>query len=420
MKKSTFILATLIGLSMIAKAQSEIRGITIDGDYAYVRGGGGAWYCEESFLHIYDIANPPGYSLSGSISDSICAEELVYYDGTIFASGSFTYWELKIIDVVNPLEPFVLGRYNGDWWRGRDIVIFDSIAYFLWSTCEYETAYGSLDVLDISDRTSPQLIVPLGINQNCALDMAVARDGYLYVVGGDAYGQGGRLSLVVYFDIFNPTLMFTNNLADAAVGIAVAANHLFIIDVDELLVYDVVNPGNPVYVTRLAIPSPRDIIIDGNLAMIAADTFGVYMIDIGDPGSPVVNRIIDTPGAANCLAAQANYLYVGVEDSLMVYDINLLGTEDVPSVPRRESILSCYPNPFNGSTIISYALSQRSHIDISIYDIAGRKIAKLTDLVQDAGDYQTVWDAAEMPSGVYLARLEAAGTRQTVRLILQK
>jgi hypothetical protein len=82
-------------------------------------------------------------------------------------------------------------------------------------------------------------------------------------------------------------------------------------------------------------------------------------------------------------------------------------------------------NPFNPRAVLRYALQTAGHVDVSIYDLAGRRVAVLVDGELQAGEHRTVWDGCDdggrhVPSGVYLAHLRADGERRTLRLTLAR
>lgn len=76
------------------------------------------------------------------------------------------------------------------------------------------------------------------------------------------------------------------------------------------------------------------------------------------------------------------------------------------------------PNPFAGSTQISYNLSSDTEVEISIYNIHGDKVAGLVKGQVKAGNHQITWDASGMPAGTYIARMvvgeKSFGRRLTV------
>ena len=64
-----------------------------------------------------------------------------------------------------------------------------------------------------------------------------------------------------------------------------------------------------------------------------------------------------------------------------------------------------YPNPFNPSTEISFALPETAHVTLILYDLLGRTVATLADGPVAAGRHTVRWQASSYPSGLYLARL---------------
>ncbi len=120
------------------------------------------------------------------------------------------------------------------------------------------------------------------------------------------------------------------------------------------------------------------------------------------------------------------------EDSPVVYEINGLSVlEDlsvkITDVESLEGSMSTnfilkqnYPNPFNPKTIIRYSLPVTVHIDLSIYNVLGQKVVTLVSQNQNAGSYKLEWDASNIPSGVYIYRLQAGSNVQTRRMILMK
>lgn len=71
-----------------------------------------------------------------------------------------------------------------------------------------------------------------------------------------------------------------------------------------------------------------------------------------------------------------------------------------------------YPNPFNPSTAIRYALPKQSLVEVKIYDIMGHEIKRLTQEIQSEGYHKVVWDGKnsqnqQVSSGTYICRLRA-------------
>ena len=89
-------------------------------------------------------------------------------------------------------------------------------------------------------------------------------------------------------------------------------------------------------------------------------------------------------------------------------------------IPSGISLYPNHPNPFKGSTNISFSLQQPGEVELRIYDVAGREVATLLDATMAEGEYDIVWNGTELASGVYYYRLTYGGETQTRRCILLK
>jgi hypothetical protein len=114
-----------------------------------------------------------------------------------------------------------------------------------------------------------------------------------------------------------------------------------------------------------------------------------------------------TAGSYSIIATRSS-LAVGVEKN-----------KDVALIPQELVLEQNYPNPFNPSTTIHYDLPESQHVKVMIFSLLGQEIAELANAVQSPGSYRVVWNGrdhqgVEMPSGVYLIRLQA-GDKQIVK-----
>ena len=83
-------------------------------------------------------------------------------------------------------------------------------------------------------------------------------------------------------------------------------------------------------------------------------------------------------------------------------------------------LIQNYPNPFNPITTISYTIPQFSEVQLSVFDILGRKVANLVDEEKSAGSYRVKFNGSNLTSGIYLYKLQAGGFAETKKLILLK
>jgi len=89
-------------------------------------------------------------------------------------------------------------------------------------------------------------------------------------------------------------------------------------------------------------------------------------------------------------------------------------------LPTENTLIEAYPNPFNPTTAISIQLSAFSHVTLSIYDVTGSNVATLIDGYRNAGAYKSTFDATNLPSGIYFARVMSGDFVQTQKLVLMK
>jgi len=92
----------------------------------------------------------------------------------------------------------------------------------------------------------------------------------------------------------------------------------------------------------------------------------------------------------------------------------------IDNTPTRFTLQQNYPNPFNPSTNIRYSLPHSEYVRLFVYDILGRQVAALVDKRQDAGIYETLFDASLLSSGVYFYRLNIGTFTQTKKMIIMK
>ena len=91
----------------------------------------------------------------------------------------------------------------------------------------------------------------------------------------------------------------------------------------------------------------------------------------------------------------------------------------------RRKLSQNYPNPFNPNTTIEYQVDRFGAVELTVYDILGRKIRTLLDAEQIPGRYRLQWDGladdgTAAASGIYLYRLQAGTFSETRRLTLLK
>ncbi|MBC8186535.1 T9SS type A sorting domain-containing protein, partial [candidate division KSB1 bacterium] len=101
------------------------------------------------------------------------------------------------------------------------------------------------------------------------------------------------------------------------------------------------------------------------------------------------------------------------------------GVDNSIQSPKKFTLEQNYPNPFNAGTNISYSLTKDIHIQLSVYNIVGEKVAVLDSGKKSAGNYMVFWDGKNskgysLPSGLYLYRLDAGEFKSMKKMFLIK
>ncbi|MCK4894817.1 MAG: T9SS type A sorting domain-containing protein, partial [Calditrichia bacterium] len=105
-----------------------------------------------------------------------------------------------------------------------------------------------------------------------------------------------------------------------------------------------------------------------------------------------------------------------------IHTNGIVGIEDpvASALPAQYELLGNYPNPFNPSTTIEFNLPKASNIRLTIYNMVGQEVAVLMDNFMPAGNHKVKFKAEELPSGMYLYRLETAGKSFARKMLLMK
>ena len=108
-------------------------------------------------------------------------------------------------------------------------------------------------------------------------------------------------------------------------------------------------------------------------------------------------------------------------DDGSLFDTRLpVATEVSAADPSTLRLDPVYPNPVRERATVRYATSTAATVLLSIYDVLGRRVAVLADASMTAGEHAVPFDAAGLPSGVYLVVLEADGRRETRKVMLMR
>ncbi len=94
-------------------------------------------------------------------------------------------------------------------------------------------------------------------------------------------------------------------------------------------------------------------------------------------------------------------------------------------LPQAHALHQNYPNPFNPSTTISFTVATSGPVELSVFDLLGRRVRILTEGPRPSGQHTVVWDGTDekeraVGSGIYVYRLRIADFVQTRKMVLVK
>ena len=108
-----------------------------------------------------------------------------------------------------------------------------------------------------------------------------------------------------------------------------------------------------------------------------------------------------------------------------LWGVLFAGDELIETLPQQFALHNNYPNPFNPTTKISYSLSSASEVSLSIYNIRGELVNKLTSGLHEPGTHVVLWNGRnglgeKVSTGVYIYSLSTPTGYLNKRLVLLK
>ncbi len=131
-----------------------------------------------------------------------------------------------------------------------------------------------------------------------------------------------------------------------------------------------------------------------------------------------------TNSSVYSLAVSGTYLFAGTDNSGVwrrpLSEMITSVASPSPNLPGAYKLDQNDPNPFNPSTTIRYALPQRSHVTLSVFNTLGQQVATLVNENEEAGYRDVRFDGTGLASGVYFYRLQAGEYVATKKLLILK
>jgi len=294
---------------------TAIKGLWIDSNRLFVS--------SLTALSIFSLSNPASPTLLGSYFQ----RDALGHPWGVRAKDGYLYVSdfrmgLKIFDIADPSNPMYLGKYRIST-EAEGVEVRGNVAY----VC---SSWGNgIEVIDLSDRNHPDLIVKITLPGSGSVKKAKASGNYLYTVGS----EGG------------------------------------------VFVLEISNPFSPAFENRFDTDGiAQDLAIVGNALFVADGATGVKVIDISS--APTLSLLTSITGIGNVMALDADgpRAIVGVSGTTK-YEIRSYDISNPASPIFRDSIYSWFPNDLKISG--HYALVQNHKAGIWAYDISN-----LADLVK--------------------------------------
>ncbi len=152
-------------------------------------------------------------------------------------------------------------------------------------------------------------------------------------------------------------------------------------------------------------------------AVVDTETI-IVIVDDPDRFGPTVTDLLAEAKRSGDAATYDAVLSEYLERAKAAWSIvEAMPVPPVEAAVRTESV-GAYPNPFARSTEIAFALDKASNVSLVVYDVRGREVARLVEGTMEAGQHNVTFDAASLPSGVYVYRLATEAGVETGRITL--
>lgn len=95
-------------------------------------------------------------------------------------------------------------------------------------------------------------------------------------------------------------------------------------------------------------------------------------------------------------------------------------TDHINYLPNEFELFQNYPNPFNPTSTIIYTIVEMGNVNITIYDVLGRKVKELVNEIKTPGSYDVEFSGSNFASGVYFYTMKVNNFLESKKMILAK
>ena len=94
--------------------------------------------------------------------------------------------------------------------------------------------------------------------------------------------------------------------------------------------------------------------------------------------------------------------------------------DEVATFVKSFDLKQNYPNPFNPKTTIEYNIAKNSHVLLEVYNIMGQHVSTLVNEELNSGTYSVIFNATNLPSGIYYYKIQVENFREIYKMVLIK
>jgi hypothetical protein len=254
--------------------------------------------------------------------------------------------------------------------------------------------------------------------------------------GNDAFQIDGNLQLLLYA---NTNTVFTSTALPTTLSLAdFPQAHIAWVPVSTSLLYGVITSitsitASPTEAIEALIEQVEGLGIHHGIenSLISKLENAVDSLENGNTAGAVVklNDFINEVKAqsgkkinetdANDLITAAQAIIDALQSSIPKgSNVQALTSSNIE--PQSYGLDQNFPNPFNPTTVIRYALPEIAHVSLIVYDILGRQVAELVNSEVGAGYHQVEFNASKLSSGMYFYKLTAGNFVQINKMLLLK
>jgi hypothetical protein len=134
------------------------------------------------------------------------------------------------------------------------------------------------------------------------------------------------------------------------------------------------------------------------------------------------NPFILTAPSAGTYTVNAGYKNPSLEWGNTSAVINVTGVDEqlIGLKPESFELYANYPNPFNPSTKIRYAILETVFTSLKVYSLLGQEVATLINEQKSPGVYEVSFNAVDLISGLYFYQIKAGKFFQTRKMLVIK